>query len=125
MTKTAAVMLVLTCAVVALPQKADANIWGALVSLTQPAPKQLYVINHTGRPVRVRVWTNQGDQVKFRFDDQSAIGVSSDATWFSCEATVWNKNTRKCVVMDYAECPRGSVFEFYKHAQGNFGLRLW
>ena len=125
MTKIAAAMLLVTCAMTAVPQKANASIWGALVSLTEPTPKQIYVINNTGRPVRIRVWTNFGEYEKFRYDAGLVIGVESNATYFAVEAAVWNKNTKKYVVMDYAECPRDTVFDFYKHANGDFRLAFW
>ena len=124
-TKTAVATLVMTCAMTAVSQQAEASLWGALVNLTEPTPKQLYVINNTGRPVRIRVWTNYGEYSKFRYDAGQTIGVASNATYFAVEAAVWNKNTKKYVVMDYAECPRGTVFEFYKHANGDFRLARW
>ena len=127
MTKITALMLLLTCAMTMVPQTAEASLWGQLIDLTysEPIPKPLYVWNNTGRPVRIRVWTNYGEYAKFRYNNGGVIGVQSDATWFAVEAAVWNKNTKKYVVMDDAECPRYTDFEFYKHARGDFRLRVW
>ena len=96
-----------------------------MINLTEvePVNKPLSVWNTTGRPVRIRVWTNYGEYAKFRFDNGQVIGVQTDATWFAVEAAVWNKNTKRYVVMDYVECPRYTDWEFYKHASGDFRLR--
>ena len=127
MTKLTATMVVLTCTMSAAPQTANASLWGTLINLTEvePVHKPLYVWNTSGRPVRVRVWTNYGEYAKFRFDHGQVVGVQTDATWFAVEAAVWNKNTKKYVVMDYLECPRYTDWEFYKHAPGDFRLRLF
>ena len=63
MTKLTATMLVMACTMSAVPQTANASLWGALINLTEvePVHKPLYVWNTTGRPVRIRVWTNYGE----------------------------------------------------------------
>ena len=86
------------------------------------------MVNKTGRKVRIRMWSNYGDYQKKRLEDGWWIGFSfreSSRTWFAIEAAVWNKNLKKYVVMDYVEGTAYQYYTFYKHAQGDFRLRIW
>ena len=130
MTKQITAMLVLTCVMTTTPQMAEAGLWNSLIKLTESEviPGRLYVINRTGRPVRIRMWSNHGDYQKCKLTDGQLCGFShneSNATWFAVEAAVWNKNTKKYVVMDYVEGPAFQDYVFYKHAQGDFRLAVW
>ena len=129
-TKLMAALLVLTCAMTMAPKRAEASIWNSIIDLTtgEIPPGRLMVANDTGRPVRIRMWSNHGDYEKRRLEDGQLCGFAydeSDGTWFAVEAAVWNKNTKKYVVMDYVEGPAYQDYIFYKHAQGDFRLSIW
>lgn len=135
-TKLMAAMLVLTCAMTIVPQKAEASIFGDLQALlyeeweapSPPPPTPLLVWNETGRRVRIRMWSNHGDYEKNILENLEGCRFSaweSSGTWFAVEAAVWNKNLKKYVVMDYVEGPAFQYYRFYKHAQGDFRLRIW
>ena len=123
----AAAMLVLTC--VATTQRATAgSLWGSLINLTaDPAEflPDLYVVNHTGRIVRLRVWTNHGEYSRTVLVEQgtSAAAMWSNASRFAVEAAVWNPNKRKYVVKDYGKYGGWAEVEFYRHGRGDFRLR--
>lgn len=128
--KRIALMLVLSCVVVATPPKVDAGLWQSLIELTwtEPVEGPLYVLNETGRPVRIRMWSNQGDYSKCKMTDGQVCGFSageSQGTWFAVEAAVWNKNIKRYVVMAYVEGPAFQHYIFYKHTQGDFRLKVW
>lgn len=130
MTKLMAAMLVVTCAMVMVPQRAEASLWESLENLieSEPIPGRLYVGNYAGRKVRIRMWSNHGDYEKAVRQDQQLCGFSSHeltGTWFAVEAAVWNKYKQKYIVMDYIEGPAYQNYVFYKHARGDFRLRIW
>ena len=130
MTKCVAVMLAMTCAMTMAPQNTEASIFGTLIDLTDGPILEcpLLVLNDTGRPVRIRMWSNHGEYDKDKLDSGRYVcgmPYTSRATWFAVEAAVWNKNKKKYVVMDYVEGPAFQDYVFYKHAQGDFRLAIW
>lgn len=123
MTKLMALMLVLAAAMIMVPQKAEASLWGSLLELVTP---ELSIWNNTGRDVRIRVWTDHGEYAKFRVSHNDLINVYSDAgaNIFAIEAAVWNGSQGKYVVKDYRvfDNRAGDWVGFYKYARGEFRL---
>ncbi len=123
MTKLMAAMLVLTGAMIMVPQKAEASLWGSLLELVTP---ELRIWNNTGRDVRIRVWTDHGEYAKFRVSHNDLINVYSDAgaNIFAIEAAVWNGSQGKYVVKDYRVFDNRAQYSvgFYKYARGEFRL---
>ena len=65
MTKMAAAMLVLTCAITAVPQQAEKSVWGALVELMEGPGNgnyeyDLFFHNNTGRTINVTLYDDRG-----------------------------------------------------------------
>ena len=78
MTNIAAAMLVMTCAMTAVPQKAEASLWDALISLTGgqvvddgavQSWQRIRLRNNTSRHVLFEVWAGGGGGNPFLYDE--------------------------------------------------------
>ena len=124
MTKLMAAMLVITCAMTMVPQKAEASIFGSLINLTENEYDPAVIFhNYTRRDVRFRVadcW-GQVHKTTMKAGEGAKVAItSSPYVWI--EASVWNANKGKWIVMDYIDVDWGHGIQFYKYARGDFRL---
>ena len=131
-TKLMAAMLVLTCAMTLVPQKAEASLYGVLLTLLQegsenyvPPDTDVRIWNDTGREIKLQIWDSNGgyDYVHVPAGRAMDLRSRSRTTTYAVRLSVLNNG--RWVAKDYEYFGHGARVSAYKHRRGDFRFSAW